>query len=132
MNEAVEHQLDRTNREIVFRVVSAYYDVLLAAKELDVAEQSVRTAQAILDWSQTRFDSGLTVESDLLTAKVDALQATKAGEQFCRTTTAPWCLAPAGRYEKANTIFERLWNADVIDHVQITVAEMVGGEGRGD
>ena len=25
----------------------------------------------------------------------------------------------------ANTIFERLWTADVIDHVQITVAETV-------
>ncbi len=32
----------------------------------------------------------------------------------------------------ANTIFERLWNADVIDHVQITVAETVGVESRGD
>ncbi|GJE26403.1 glucose-6-phosphate dehydrogenase [Methylobacterium organophilum] len=31
----------------------------------------------------------------------------------------------------ANTIFDRLWNADVIDHVQITVAETVGVEGRG-
>jgi glucose-6-phosphate 1-dehydrogenase len=31
----------------------------------------------------------------------------------------------------ANTIFERLWNADVIDHVQITVAETVGVEDRG-
>jgi glucose-6-phosphate 1-dehydrogenase len=31
----------------------------------------------------------------------------------------------------ANTIFERLWNADVIDHVQITVAETVGLEQRG-
>ncbi|CAM3873110.1 Glucose-6-phosphate 1-dehydrogenase [Roseomonas mucosa] len=31
----------------------------------------------------------------------------------------------------ANTIFERLWNADMIDHVQITVAETVGVEGRG-
>ena len=31
----------------------------------------------------------------------------------------------------ANTIFERLWNTDVIDHVQITVAETVGLEGRG-
>ena len=31
----------------------------------------------------------------------------------------------------ANTIFERLWNADVIDHVQITVAETVGVEQRG-
>ena len=31
----------------------------------------------------------------------------------------------------ANTIYERLWNSDVIDHVQITVAETVGVEGRG-
>jgi glucose-6-phosphate 1-dehydrogenase len=31
----------------------------------------------------------------------------------------------------ANNIFERLWTADVIDHVQITVAETVGLEGRG-
>ncbi len=30
----------------------------------------------------------------------------------------------------ANSIFERLWNADVIDHVQVTVAETVGVEGR--
>ena len=30
----------------------------------------------------------------------------------------------------ANSIFERLWNADMIDHVQITVAETVGVEGR--
>ena len=70
INEAVAHQLDRTDQEIVFRVVSSYYDVLLAAKELEVAEQSAKTAQAIMERSQTRFDSGLTVESDLLTAKV--------------------------------------------------------------
>jgi len=70
MNEAVGHQLDRTDQEIVFRVVSSYYDVLLAAKELEVAEQSAKTAQSIMDRSQARFDSGLTVESDLLTAKV--------------------------------------------------------------
>ncbi|MFO1026107.1 MAG: glucose-6-phosphate dehydrogenase [Acetobacteraceae bacterium] len=30
----------------------------------------------------------------------------------------------------ANTIFERLWTSDVIDHVQITVSETVGLEGR--
>jgi glucose-6-phosphate 1-dehydrogenase len=30
----------------------------------------------------------------------------------------------------ANAIFERIWSADVIDHVQITVAETVGLEGR--
>jgi outer membrane protein len=70
MNEAAGHQLDRTDQEIVFRVVSSYYEVLLAAKELEVAEQSAKTANAILERSQARYDSGLSVESDLLTAKV--------------------------------------------------------------
>jgi outer membrane protein len=70
MNEAVAHQLDRTDQEIVFRVVGAYYQVLLARKQLEVAEQSLTTAQSITERSQSRFDSGLVVESDLLTAKV--------------------------------------------------------------
>ncbi len=70
MNDAAGHQLDRTEQEIVFRVVNAYYGVLLAAKQLEVAEQAAKTAQSIMDRSQARFDSGLVVESDLLTAKV--------------------------------------------------------------
>jgi outer membrane protein len=70
MNEAAGHQLERTEQEIVFRVVDAYYGALLAAKQLDLAEQAIKTSQSILDRSQSRFDSGLVVESDLLTAKV--------------------------------------------------------------
>ena len=31
-----------------------------------------------------------------------------------------------------NSTFERLWNRDVIDHVQLTVAESIGVEGRAD
>jgi outer membrane protein len=69
-NEATGHQLERTDQEIVFRVVDAYYDVLLAARQLEVATQAVKTAQAIVERSQARFDSGLVVESDLLSAKV--------------------------------------------------------------
>jgi glucose-6-phosphate 1-dehydrogenase len=32
----------------------------------------------------------------------------------------------------ANSVFERVWNRDAIDHVQITIAEEIGIEGRGD
>ncbi len=70
MNEAAAHQLERADQEIVFRVVDAYYGALLASKQLEVAEQAAKTAQSIMDRSQVRFDSGLVVESDLLTAKV--------------------------------------------------------------
>ena len=70
LNEAGGHQLERADQEIVFRVVDAYYGALLASKQLEVAEQASRTAQSITDRSQVRFDSGLVVESDLLTAKV--------------------------------------------------------------
>ena len=70
MNEVAAHQLDRTDQEIIFRVVRAYFDVLLASKQLEVTGQSLKTAQAITERSQARFDSGLVVESDLLTAKV--------------------------------------------------------------
>ncbi|HYU46649.1 MAG TPA: TolC family protein [Terriglobales bacterium] len=70
MNDAAAHQLDRTSQEIVFRVVQAYYGALLAGKQVEVADQAAKTAKAIMERSQGRFDSGLVVESDLLSAKV--------------------------------------------------------------
>lgn len=72
MIAAAGYQLERTEQEVVFRVVDAYYAVLLADKQLELAEQAVKTSQSIVDRSQARFDSGLVVESDLLTAKVRA------------------------------------------------------------
>lgn len=70
MNEASTRQLERADQEIVFLVVASYYGVRLAVKQVEVADQSVKTAQSILDRSEARFNSGLTVESDLLTARV--------------------------------------------------------------
>ena len=70
LNDAAGHQLERTDQEIVFRVVDFYYAVLLARKQLDVAEQGMKTAQAILGRSKDRFESGVVVESDYLSAKV--------------------------------------------------------------
>ena len=70
MDEAAKQELGRTEQEVVFRVVRSYYEALLAARELEVAEHASKTAQAIVERSQGRFESGLVVESDLLTAKV--------------------------------------------------------------
>lgn len=70
MTTAANHQLERTDQEILFRVVQSYYGVLLATKQLEVAKESEKTAQSIMDRSQIRFDTGLVVESDLLSAKV--------------------------------------------------------------
>jgi outer membrane protein len=70
MSIAAGHQLERTDQEILFRVVQCYYGVLLATKQLEVAEQSEKTAKSIMDRSQVRFDAGLVVGSDLLSAKV--------------------------------------------------------------
>jgi outer membrane protein len=70
VKDAVGHQMERTDQEIIFRVVDSYYGVLLAKKQLEVAEQSMKTAQAILDRSKDRFESGVVVESDLLSVRV--------------------------------------------------------------
>lgn len=56
MDEAAAHQLDRAEQEIVFRVIASYNEALLSAKQTEVAEQSARTAQAIVDHSQSRFE----------------------------------------------------------------------------
>ena len=68
--DATDRQLERTGQEIVFRVADSYYAVLLAKKQLEVAEQAMKTAQAILERSKNRVESGVVVESDSLTAQV--------------------------------------------------------------
>ena len=70
VKDATGHQLDRTDQEIVFRVVDSYYAVLVAKKQLEVAEQAMKTAQAILGRSRDRFEAGVVVESDYLSAQV--------------------------------------------------------------
>lgn len=70
MNAAANHELERTEQELVLRVVQSYYGVLLAAKQVEVAALAGKTAKAIMDRSQVRYDAGVVVESDVLSAKV--------------------------------------------------------------
>jgi len=68
--DATDRQLERTGQEIVYRVADSYYAVLLAKKEVEVAEHSMKTAEAILERSKNRVESGVVVESDSLSAQV--------------------------------------------------------------
>ncbi|HKW65663.1 MAG TPA: TolC family protein, partial [Terriglobales bacterium] len=70
LQQAAGHQLERADQETIFHVAQAYLGLLLAQKQQDVAEQSVKTAQSILDRSQARYQSGVVVQSDLLSAQV--------------------------------------------------------------
>ena len=74
MKEAAAHRLERGDQEIVFHVVEAYFGLLLAMREQEVAELSATTANALLERSKNRFESGLAVQSDFLSAQVNAAQ----------------------------------------------------------
>jgi outer membrane protein len=70
MNLAAEQQLNRTDQELVYQTVQAYYGVLLAQKQVQVAEDALKTVEAIEQQSRARVESGLAVDSDLLSAQV--------------------------------------------------------------
>lgn len=67
---ASEQELQRSDQELVFQAVLAYYGVLLAQKQVAVADEAVKTAQSTEDFSRARVESGMTVDSDLLSAQV--------------------------------------------------------------
>lgn len=70
MKQAAEQQLDRNDQNLVYQAVEAYYGTLLAQRQVQVAEAGLETAQAIEASSRARVESGMVVESDLLSAQV--------------------------------------------------------------
>jgi outer membrane protein len=68
---AASERLARADQLIVHRVVQAYYQVLFAGKQVELAEHAASTAQTVLDRSRARLDAGTAVESDYLAAQVD-------------------------------------------------------------
>ncbi len=65
----------RTRQEVIFNVVKAYTDELLARENARVAESAVKTAQSDLQRAQARQEEGQAVPSDLLSAQVQLAQA---------------------------------------------------------
>lgn len=70
MEQAAQLDLDRSGQQTVYAVIEAYYNLLLAEKQAQLAEKTVHTAEALLQQSQTRVNAGMAVEADALSAKV--------------------------------------------------------------
>jgi len=78
LDEAAQRQLSRADQELMYRVIDAYYGVLLAARQLEVAEQTLRTAQAVVESTTAKVEAGTAVDADALSAKV--MHATRQQE----------------------------------------------------
>jgi outer membrane protein TolC len=65
----------RTRQEVIFHVIKAYTDVLLAQENVRVTESALKTAQSDLQRAQARQQEGQGVPSDLLSAQVYVAQA---------------------------------------------------------
>ena len=66
---------ERTRQEIIFGVIQAYLNGLIARESVRVAEAGADAAAADLALVQARSDQGLAVPSDLLSAQVQLAQA---------------------------------------------------------
>ena len=131
MKNAAGHQLDRADQEIVFRVVDSYYAVLLSQKRLEVAEQSMNTAKAILDRSKNRYESGVVVQSDYLSAQVrfatrkeDAIRA-RNDLAFARAQLATAMGLPAkNEFTPAENLAEKTFPAVSVEEAEKQAEQM--------
>ncbi len=69
--DAARYTLDETRSDIVLQVKTGYYDAQLAARSVEIMEQSVALAQQHLKEVKLRFDAGRASELDTLRAAVD-------------------------------------------------------------
>jgi outer membrane protein TolC len=72
MHASASSAAQSVDQKIVFDVVQAYQDVLYAERQVQVAEHEVETADAFLSSVDDRVKAGLTVESDRMSAQVNA------------------------------------------------------------
>lgn len=63
-------ELEETRQRLRAQVVTAYYGVLVAEERVAVARDAARTAEADAKAARDRFEQGLSVESDALSAAV--------------------------------------------------------------
>lgn len=131
LRDAAGHQLERTDQEIIFRVIDSYYAALLAKKQLDVAEQAMQTAQAVLDRSRNRLESGVAVESDYLSARVriatrrqELIRAQNNVEMSRARLSTAMGLSTQSEFEPTNALAEREFHVTRLEELEKQAVEL--------
>ncbi|MEW5974821.1 MAG: TolC family protein [Acidobacteriota bacterium] len=65
-----EKELEAARSDLIFRIVKAYHEAILAQEMVKVAESAVKSAIAAEESSQSRVEAGVALESDLLSIQV--------------------------------------------------------------
>lgn len=73
--KGLQENADRTQQSVVFDVVHAYLNGLLAREQVQVTKSAVKMAQADLARARAREQQGLAVASDVLSAQTQLAQA---------------------------------------------------------
>ena len=68
---ASQQELSYADQNLVYQVLNAYYAWLLAKKQVDLAQQTEKTAEELSKTSAARVEAGTAVDSDLLAANVN-------------------------------------------------------------
>ena len=76
-----EIERERARLDLILQVKQAYYNVLQAGKNLDVAEQSVRQLEAHLNVARNFYDVGMEPKNHVLEADVRLAQAVQTRTQ---------------------------------------------------
>ncbi|MEX2303986.1 MAG: TolC family protein [Bryobacterales bacterium] len=69
-SEMAAEEQRSTGSDVVLGVVRTYFGALLAAENLRVAENSLKSAQADLERAESVFQAGMTTEADVLSVRV--------------------------------------------------------------
>lgn len=122
---ASQKQLTRADQELVYRVLDSYYAWLLAEKQVELAQQTEKTAEELMRTSDVRVQAGTAVDSDSLSAKVnlemrqqDLIRA-RSGVEIARTqleTALGAELAPG--QQPAEMLQEHTYPSVVLDEVE--------------
>jgi outer membrane protein len=125
MDQVAAHKLQRSDQELVMRVVDAYVGLLLAVKQQQVAEDALKTSDSILHRSRANVQAGMVVESDLLSAQVNRaareqalIRARNAAALSRAQLNHEMGVSPDMQFEPAELLGEKVFPSASLDELE--------------